>query len=120
MIFPLLAALGLMLSYSRVEAANEDWQFFATNERGERFFYDRGSLTYPAKDVVSVWIKTAHSDASMSKSLVEINCPSKVMRDMRTITEKPNKTLSFSNKPADWRPMERDPWTLKLFKVLCR
>jgi len=119
-IFPFLTFFGLTVLSPCLEAAGEDWQYVVANEKGERFFYDRGSLTKPAKDVVSVWIKVVRGDASLTRSLTEVNCPAKVIRDMRVITEGQRQPTRFSNDPSEWRPMELDPVTKELHKVLCR
>ncbi len=110
-------ALGIFLLSSSVQAANENWKFIGSNDKGESFFYDANSVVPFSADMIRVWTKQIAHAAPM-RILKEINCKFKVVRNLQVTVEGSPAPPRIS--PSQWSAMEQDPVTLKLFKALCR
>ncbi len=125
LIFAILAA-----AFTSVGAAEDvSWKFIASNGKsGERYFYQPGSVMRTGRDVIGFKMMTIHSDASKSWSDSEINCHFKIIRDLRTRTERVNKPPHFNNFPSAWRAFDLESFDgtrlnspeAELYRVLCR
>jgi hypothetical protein len=119
-----LTAVALVLS-AQVEAATpapvqDQWKYIGANDKGERFFYDASSVIRMSGDLLQVWTRKLTGEGA-EKRLEEINCSSKVIRDIQVVSERQQKNIPprlIGRK--DWRAMELDPITNELHKVLCR
>jgi len=118
-LFLILCGLCILFFPQGSQAVNEQWKYFGSNEKGHRFFYDSASVVYFSKDIVRVWTRELTSDAPTKRNK-EINCSSKIIRDVQVITEKTNKAPHTSLTPSEWRAIENQPPMKELFKVLCR
>ena len=101
-------------------AEGEQWKYVTSNDKGERFYYDPASMTFPRKDVVSGWVKIISGDATVTKALEEVNCSYKIIRDARTIVVKPHGPQQMKNSPSEWRAVERDTPSTDLYKIFCK
>jgi hypothetical protein len=93
---------ALVLS-SGAGAAGEQWKYFGTNQKGERFFYDASSVMYLSADLIQVWTRELTSEGP-SKKLKEINCSHKIIRPFRSLTKNRG---PFAPYLSDWRAMEQ-------------
>jgi len=114
----LLTVCALVFS-SGTGAAEEQWKYLGSNQKGDRFFYDASSVTYLSADLIEVWTRELTGEGP-TKRLREINCSSKIIRDREVIYEGKQKPRVLPKTPSDWRAMEQDPITKELYKVLCR
>lgn len=117
----LCLAVILLVFSARVEAATvtDQWKYIGANEKGERFFYDASSVMRISAELIQVWTRELTSEGSQ-KSLEEINCSFKIIRDRQVIYEGKQKPRIRHLTPSNWRAMEQDPITKELHKVLCR
>lgn len=126
--FLILAILAAAVS---PVGAEEDtgWKFAgADSNSSERYFYRPDSVMRTAKDVIGFKMMVIHKDASKSWSDSEINCNFKIMRDLRTKTERFNKPPLFNNFPSAWRAFYLESFDdtklhspeAELYRVLCR
>ena len=109
---------GLFLS-SAPGAGNEEWKYFGSNEKGERFFYDAASVMYFSNISIRVWTRELTAGPP-TKRLKEINCESKVIRDLQVTVETADKAPRANLRPGEWRAIENVPPMKELYKVLCR
>lgn len=127
-VFLILAFLAADLTSVRA-AEDTSWKFVSANSKsGERYFYRPDSVMRMTKDVIGFKMMIIHSDASKSWSDSEINCHYKIIRDLRTRTERGNKPPLFNNFPSDWRAFDLESYDgtklnspeAELYRVLCR
>ena len=100
-------------------AADDNWKYYGTGKKGERFFYDASSIMRLSGDLIQVWTRELTSEGPVKK-LEEINCSYKVMRDLQVIYEGKQRPRVRPRTPSNWQAMEQDPITKELHKVLCR
>ncbi|HET6515677.1 MAG TPA: hypothetical protein VFG09_10995 [Thermodesulfovibrionales bacterium] len=123
--------LALLVADLASVGAAEDtsWKFVtADSKSGERYFYRPDSVTRTAKDGIGFKMMTIHSDASKSWSDSEIDCHFKLIRDLRTRTERGTKPPLFNNFPSGWRAFDLESYDgaklnspeAELYRVLCR
>ena len=126
--FLCLALLAATVSAAG-QAEDRSWKFAGANSKnGERYFYQSDTIMRPAKDVVGFKMMVIHNDASKSWSDAQINCHFKMMRDIRTRTERNNKPTVINNFPSDWRAIDLESYDgtklhspeAELFRTLCR
>ncbi len=126
--FLVLALLAAAIT-SVGAAEDMSWKFSSADSKtGERYFYRPDSVMRTAKDVIGFKMMTIHSDASKSWSDSEINCHFKIIRDLRTKTERVNKPPLFNNFPSAWRAFDLESYDgtrlhspeAELYRVLCR
>jgi hypothetical protein len=125
LILSLLAA-----AFTSVGAADDmSWKFVAADSKsGERYFYRPDSVMHAAPDVIGFKMMIIHGDASKSWSDSEINCRFKIIRDLRTRTERFNKPPRFDNFPSAWRAFDLKSYDgtpinspeAELYRALCR
>lgn len=84
------------------------------------FYYDSNSVIKIGDDIRRFWIKSTSDNGSQKKALEELDCRNRVVRDVQTITERPNKSTQLSNEPSSWRDVLGDPAMRELYKTLCR
>jgi hypothetical protein len=115
---PLLIVAVLVLS-SGAGGADEQWKYYGTNEKGDRFFYDASSVIYTSADAIQVWTRELTGEGP-AKRLEEINCTYKIIRDLQVIYEGKQKPRFRPHVYQEWRAMEQDPITKELHRALCR
>ncbi len=119
-LFIIATILISSLAFSAGLPAEEKWKYFASNSKGEGFFYDTESIIRSSKDIILVWVKSIGHDSSVTRALEEINCSFRIVRDRQVIHEVQNKAPRITNTISDWRPIEEDPVFVELSKTLCR
>jgi hypothetical protein len=102
------------------DADDGQWKYVGTNNKNERCFYQPSSITRPAKDVVVLKMMVIRGDATKSWTDTEINCHFKIIRDLRSRTERINKPPLMYNLPSQWRDMIVEFPDGNLFKAFCR
>lgn len=117
-LFLLISSFGVSLASAA--AGNERWMAIAGKNGEERILYDPGSVIPLRPGVIRIWIMGFDKDRSPRKSLEEIDCANKIVRDIEVITEKPNKPIHHTFTPSEWRGIERDSPRGELLKYLCR
>ncbi len=126
--FLILALLAAALTSVGV-AEDTPWKFVcADSKSGERYFYRPDSVMRTTKDVIGFKMMIIHSDASKSWSDSEIDCHFKLLRDLRTRTERVNKPPRFKNVPSAWSAFYLESFDgtklntpeAELYRVLCR
>jgi hypothetical protein len=121
------AVLGIV-AYSSLCGADDQWKYVSANDQGERYFYQPDSVIRRGLDVVDFKMMVIHSDASKTMSDSEINCRFKIIRELRTKTERINRPPVFSNFPSEWRGIDLQSYSGKrlttpeaeLYRALCR
>ena len=102
------------------EAGKEQWKSISGNNNREWILYDPESVIYLQKDLVRVWVMGIDNNSTRRKSLEEINCSHKIVRDIEVITEKSNKANVHNIAPSSWHGIVRNSARGELFKILCR
>jgi hypothetical protein len=103
-----------------VRATADDWKYYGTSEKGERFFYDETSVIYLSTDLIQLWTRELTAQGP-TKRFQEINCSYKIIRDLQVIDEGIRKApIRPPRLPSEWRAMEQDPITQQLYKYLCK
>lgn len=116
----LLLVFSLAASPGTAEAGNERWKAIAGKNGEDRILYDPDSVIPLRPGVFRVWIMGFDKDHSPRRSLEEIDCSNKIVRDLEVITEKPNKPILHTFTPSEWRGIERESSRGELFRILCR
>jgi hypothetical protein len=124
----LLSAVLGIVAHSSLGRADDQWKYVSANDQGERYFYQPDSVIRRGLDVVDFKTMVIHSDASKSWSDSEINCRFKIIRDLRTRTERISRPPVFNNFPSDWRGIDLESYSGKrlttpeaeLYRTLCR
>jgi len=105
-----------ILEYS--DARGEDWRLFSESE-GSSFLFDAENLSYPAEQIVRVWVKAVISEKdrldwvakggekywnlSYIKSSMEVNCKDKTERSLSLDLFSEQDILdSFHGKSSQW------------------
>lgn len=116
----LLLVLSFAASLDAAEAGNEQWKAIAGKDEEERILYDPDSVIPSGPRKVRVWIMGFDKDHSPRKSLEEIDCSNKIIRDVEVVVERPNKPVAHTVTPSDWTSVVAESPRGELFKVLCR
>jgi hypothetical protein len=120
LVFLVLLFSASAISLESTFAANERWKAIAGKNGEDRILYDTGSVIPLRPGVFRVWIMGFDKDHSPRRSLEEIDCSNKIVRDLEVITEKPNKPILHTFTPSEWRGIERESSRGELFRILCR
>jgi hypothetical protein len=118
--FILLLVFSIAVFPGTAEAGNERWKAITGNNGEDRILYDPDSVIPVRPGVLRVWIMGFDRDHLPRKSLEEIDCSNKIIRDVEVIVERPNKPVSHTVTPSDWRGVVRESPRGELFKILCR
>lgn len=116
----LLLVSSFFTSPRTAEAGNERWKAIAGKNGEERILYDPDSVMSFRPGVVRVWVMGFDNEHTPRKSLEEIDCSNKIVRDIEVIMEKPNKPTLHTITSSDWRGIVRKSPRGELFKILCR
>lgn len=116
LIFSFLLSLGT----GAAEAGNERWKAIAGKEGEDRILYDPDSVIPSGPLVFRVWIMGFDKDHFPRKSFEEFDCMNRIVRDVEVIVERPNKPVTHTVTPSDWRGVVRESPRGELFKILCR
>ena len=117
----LMLLVSLFPVFQRIaEAGKERWKSISANNKKEWILYDSESVIYLQKDLVRVWVMGTDNNSTRRKSLEEINCSHKIIRDIEVITEKPNMGTVNNTVPSSWHGIVRNSARGELFKILCR
>ncbi|MFZ2198356.1 MAG: hypothetical protein WAV13_11525 [Thermodesulfovibrionales bacterium] len=101
-------------------AATERWKAIAGKEGEERILYDPDSVIPGGPGRYRVWIMGFDKDHFPRKSFEEFDCANRIVRDVEVIVERPNKPVTHTITPSDWRSVVRDSPMGELFRILCR
>jgi hypothetical protein len=118
--FLFFALFSVTLCGAPGDADDGQWKFVETNKKNERYFYQPTSITRPRKDVVVLKMMVIRGDATKLWTDTEINCHFKIIRDLRTRTERINKPSLFDNVPSEWRDILIEFPDGNLFRAVCR
>jgi len=115
--------LSIVLFSFRTEAAKavtEDWKYVASNEEGDRIFYDSSSVIPFSENAIQVWVKKLGHDGSAIKILEEINCSYVIARERQVVIERQGKSAPLPPRPrSNWQAMELNPMMKELHRILC-
>ena len=120
LVFLILLFSTLAISLVSTGAASEQWKAISGKDGEERILYDPDSVIPSGPRKLRVWIMGFDKDHFPRKSLEEIDCSNKIIRDVEVIMEKPNKPVIHTITPSDWGGVVRESPRGELFKVLCR
>jgi hypothetical protein len=116
----MLLFLSSLLSSLPAEAGTERWKA-VTGKNGEgRILYDPDSVIPLGPGIFRVWIIGFDQDQFPRRSLEEIDCPNRIIRDIEVITERPDKPTRHTFAPSEWRGIVRESPRGELSGVLCR
>jgi hypothetical protein len=116
----LVSCFLLSFDAGAAEAAKERWKAIAGKEGQERILYDPDSVIPGGPGKFRVWIMGFDRDHFPRKSLEEFDCSNRIVRDVEVISEKPNKPVTRTITPSEWRGVVRESPRGELFKILCR
>jgi len=120
LVFLILLFFTLATPRNSTGAASERWKAIPGENGEERILYDPDSIIPSGPRVFRVWIIGFDKDHFPRKSLEEIDCSNKIIRDVEVIVERPNKPVAHSITPSDWTRVVRESPRGELFKILCR
>lgn len=118
--FVVLLVLSVGLFSFQAEAVNDEWKYVASNEKGDRIFYDSSSVLPISEHAILVWVKNLGHDGSATKILKEINCSYKIVREQQVISERLGNSRQTPKPHTRWSAMELDPLMKELHKALCK
>ncbi len=101
-------------------AGNERWKAIAGKTGEERILYDPDSVIPSGPRTFRIWIMGFDANGAPKKSREEFDCTNRIVRDVEVISEKPNRPVSHTFTPSDWRGVIRETPRGELFKILCR
>ena len=101
-------------------SAETTWKPITGNSGKEGILYDPGSVTYLSRNLARVWIRTNARDGSPLRIHEEFNCSYKIVRDVRVVTEMPNKPPQTDLVPSDWRGVVKESPLGELFRKICK
>lgn len=91
---------------SQVSSQAEEWQHFFTNSSGDRFYYDRQSITYPSDSVVKIQSKVSNAREGTKqrelRMLMEIDCSKQMYRKLESQILNSDGTIRASSQPSGW------------------
>lgn len=116
----LLLAFSCLAFSSPSDAANERWKAITGKTGDDRILYNPDSVIPSGPRVFRVWIMGFDKDHFPRKSLEEFDCANRIVRDVEVVVEKPNKPVSHSMTPSDWRGVVRESPRGEILKILCR
>ena len=120
-LFLLLFSCNLLIfDAGAAEGAKERWKAISGKEGEDRILYDPDSVIPAGSGRYRVWIMGFDKDHFPRKSLEEIDCSNKIIRDVEVIVERPNKPVAHTFTPSDWTGVVRGSPRGELFKILCR
>ncbi len=120
MVLLFLLLSSLEVSIANATAGNERWTAIAGKTGGERILYDPGSIIPSGPRTFRVRIMGFDADGSPRKSLEEFDCSNKIVRDVEVVSEKPNKPVTRTIAPSEWRGIVRESPRGELLTILCR
>lgn len=115
----LLFSISIMVA-GNTHAGNERWKAIAGKTGEERILYDPDSIIPSGPRTFRVRIMGFDADHFPRKSQEEFDCTNKIVRDVEVISEKPNKPVTRTITPSEWRGVVRETPRWELFKTLCR
>jgi hypothetical protein len=118
--FLFLALFGVALCCSSGDADDGQWKFVGTNNKRDRYFYQPTSVMHTGRDIVALKMMVIRGDATKLWTDSEINCHFKIIRDLRTRTERINKPSLFDNVPSEWRDIIVEFPDGNLFRAVCK
>jgi hypothetical protein len=118
--FFVLTVLSIVFISFQAEAVNEEWKYVASNEKGDRTFYDASSVVPLSDNAFQVWVRDLGHDGTATKILKEINCSYKIVRDRQVISERGGKSPLPPRPRKSWSAMEQEPVMKELHKLLCK
>ena len=116
----ILLFFASILAAGTADAANERWKEIAGKTGEERILYDPDSIVPSGPRVFRIWIMGFDADHFPRKSLEEYDCNNRIVRDVEVISERPNRPMTRTITPSDWRGVVRDTPRGELFRILCR
>lgn len=119
-LFFLLFSSQILMSEEIAHAGYERWKAIAGKTGEDRILYDPDSIIPSGPRTFRVWIMGFDSDHFPRRSQEEFDCTNKIVRDVEVISEKPNKPVTRTITPSDWRGVVRETPRGDLFKILCR
>ena len=109
-----------LLGVGIARAGNAHWIYLAGDSEQEGFSYDSQSVVQIAPSVFRVWTKTVNPDSSETKTLWEVDCSNKIIRDVRITAERKDFVISSRRPGGDVREVVRGTPEGRLFTAVCR
>lgn len=119
-VFLFLLFLSSIMVAENGQAGNEQWKAIAGKTGEDRILYDPGSIIPSGPRTFRVWIMGFDADHFPRKSQEEFDCSNKIVRDVEVISDKPNKPVTRTITPSEWRGVVRETPRGELFRILCR
>jgi hypothetical protein len=108
---------------AKPEASKEKLEYYATDEEGTEYFYDRGSVRRLKGNRVRVRVKAIYSEKNPAYSEVkaewEIDCADRKLRGVSAKAKKKDGSLSTTTKLSDWSPIPSESTAETLLETVC-
>jgi len=97
-------------------SAMERWAYYASNLAGCDFYYDTNTIEKISNRSIKVWKNTVcHTFDGKWKSLLEINCKSRIYRSLEMVTKDGHDTESSA-----WSSFIPESYDEPLYDILCK
>jgi hypothetical protein len=132
-ILTLLFCLSIMfLSYqseasstpAKKNTAPEKWEYYASDEEGNGYFYDTDNVEHLKGNHVTVWVQTiypeSHPKYSTARFQWELNCSKKKMRGLQAYAKKKDGTSTTVTESSDWSVIPAESTAETLYEAVCK
>lgn len=116
----LYQAIAVAVGYAGEFTHDPQWKAVPGEYGPERMLYDPDSVVPSGPRAFRVWILTLDADHSPRRSLEEVDCSNRIVRDIEVVLEKPGKSASHKTIPSEWRDVPKESPRGGLLKILCR
>ncbi|MFZ5998380.1 MAG: surface-adhesin E family protein [Nitrospirota bacterium] len=127
-LFPVVSVIAFFtLTFGAVSSKPADtkhvWKSFGSDEEGNSYSYDPGTVQRTADKTIKVWVKAEYSEKKSgleeAQLLWEIDCSKKKFRGITAYTKKKDGTSSTLDKPSEWSDVPAGSMMESLHELVC-
>lgn len=108
---------------AKQEAAQDQWEFYAADEDGNRYAYNAANVERLKNNRVKVWVQSVYAEKNpkykAGRFQWEIDCSKKRIRGLQAYATKKDGSSITLTESSDWSDIPADSTAQKLQEMTC-
>jgi len=109
---------------AKQNVTQEDWQYYAADEDGANYLYDKGNVERLKGNMVRVWVQALYPASNQKYSEArfqwELNCSTKKIRGIQAYAKNRDGSKTTVTESSEWSAIPKGSTAETLYGAVCK